>query len=67
MKNLTIRRRIIASFAVVLGLMLIMAAVAYTRLISIEQQVAHIASDALPGLTYTNQISVARISTGAAG
>ena len=49
MKNLTIRRRILASFAVVLALMVIMAAVAYTRLTSIERQAALIASDALPG------------------
>lgn len=62
MKNLTIRRRIIASFAVVLGLMLIMAAVAYTRLRNIEQQVALIATEELPGLTYTNQIILDRIA-----
>ena len=38
MKNLTIRRRIMASFAVVLALMVLMAAVAYTRLTTIERQ-----------------------------
>ena len=37
MKNLTIRRRIVVSFAVILALMMVMAAVAYTRLIRIEQ------------------------------
>jgi methyl-accepting chemotaxis protein WspA len=62
MKNLTIRRRIIASFAVVLGLMVIMAAVAYTRVMNIERQATVIAIDALPGLTCTSQIVVERIA-----
>jgi methyl-accepting chemotaxis protein WspA len=61
MKNLTIRRRIMASFAVVLALMVIMAAVAYTRLMNIEQEATYIAGDALPGLTYTNQIVIERM------
>ena len=62
MKNLTIRQRIMASFAVVLALMLIMAAVAYTRLMIIEEQAALIVSDALPGLTYTSEIVVDRLA-----
>jgi methyl-accepting chemotaxis protein WspA len=61
MKNLTIRRRIMASFAIVLALMLIMATVAYTRLVSIERQATYIAGDALPGLTYTSQILLNRV------
>ena len=62
MKNLTIRSRIIASFAVVLGVMVVMAAVAYTRLVDIERQAAVISVDALPGLTHTNQILVDRLA-----
>jgi methyl-accepting chemotaxis protein WspA len=62
MKNLTIRWRIMASFAVVLALMVIMATVAYTRLMNIERQTTLIASDAVPGLTYTNQILFDRIA-----
>jgi methyl-accepting chemotaxis protein WspA len=62
MKNLTIRWRIMASFAVVLALMAIMAAAAYSRLVSIERQANLIESDAIPGLTYTNQIVVDRIA-----
>jgi methyl-accepting chemotaxis protein WspA len=60
--NLTIRRRIMASFAVILALMVIMALVAYTRLTQIERQSLLIETDALPGLTYSNQILVDRIS-----
>jgi methyl-accepting chemotaxis protein WspA len=62
MKNLTIRQRILASFAIVLALMAIMAGAAYTRLISIERQANHIAHDAVPALTSTSQIVVDRIA-----
>jgi methyl-accepting chemotaxis protein WspA len=62
MKNLTIRWRIMTSFAVVLALMVIMAAVAYTRLTTIERQTQLIANDSVPGLTHTNQIVVDRIA-----
>ena len=62
MKNLTIRRRIVASFAVVLALMVIMATVAYTRLMNIETQAAYIEHDAVPGLTFINQIVLDRIA-----
>ena len=50
MKNLTIRRRIVVSFAVILALMMVMAAVAYTRLIRIEQLTSSIELEALPAL-----------------
>ena len=46
MNNLTIRWRIIASFAVVLALMVVMAAVAYLRLLDVEHQAAFIAQNA---------------------
>jgi methyl-accepting chemotaxis protein WspA len=60
MKNLTIRLRIVASFAVVLALMVVTAGVAYTRLLNIEGQATVIATEAVPGLTYTNQIVLQR-------
>src|SRR5471032_472898 len=63
MKNLTIRRRIIVSFAVVLALMVAMAVVAYTRLLDIEHQAGLMASDTVPGLTYANQIVVERTAS----
>ena len=62
MKKLTIRWRIMGSFAVILALMVIMAAVAYTRLKQIERQSILIETDSLPGLTYTNQILLDRIA-----
>jgi len=62
MKHLTIRRRINSSFAVVLALMAIMAAVAGNRLMDIERQTMVIASDAAPGLIQSNQILVDRIA-----
>ncbi len=62
MKNLSIRRRIIASFAIILALMVIMAAVAYNRLVHIEREAASIASDDVEGLTYANQILLDQIA-----
>jgi len=62
MKRLTIRRRIIVSFAVVLALFAFMAAVAHTRLVDIERQATVIGSDAVPGLIYTNRIVVDQIT-----
>ena len=62
MKNLTIRSRIILSFAVVLALMVIMAAGAYSRLSNIERATATISTDASPGLIHSNQILVDRIA-----
>jgi methyl-accepting chemotaxis protein WspA len=62
MKNLTMRQRIIASFSVILALMVIMAAAAYIRLTHIERQATSIETDSIPGLTYTNEIVVNRIA-----
>src|SRR5882672_3724517 len=58
MKNLTIRLRIMASFAVILALMMVMSAVAYTRLVRIEQLTSGIELDTLPSLDYTHLIVV---------
>jgi methyl-accepting chemotaxis protein WspA len=62
MKNLTIRWRIMASFAVVLTLMAVMAAVAYAGLKAIEHQARLIENDSLPGLTYSSQILLDRVA-----
>ena len=62
MKNLTIRHRILASFAIVLALMAGMTGEAYFRLLSIERQADHIEHGAIPGLTSTHQIVVDRIT-----
>src|SRR6059036_3114784 len=62
MKNLTIRRRIVASFAIILALMMVMAGVAYTRLIRIGELTRSIELDTLPGLDYSHLIVVDRIA-----
>jgi len=62
MKNLTIRRRIVVSFAVILALMMVMAAVAYTRLIRIEQLTSGIELETLPALHYSHLIVVDRMA-----
>jgi methyl-accepting chemotaxis protein WspA len=62
MKGWTIRRRIVASFAVTLALMMVMATVAYTRLARIEQLTGGIEKDILPGLNFSNQIMVERMA-----
>jgi methyl-accepting chemotaxis protein WspA len=62
MKNWTIRGRIAVSFAVILALMAVMATVAYTSLLRIEQLTSGIKKDILPGLNYSNRIVVDRVA-----
>ena len=62
MKNWTIRWRIAVSFAVILGLMAVTAALAYTRLVRIEQLTTGIEKNILPGLNSSNQIVVDRMA-----
>ena len=50
------------SFAVILALMTVMAAVAYTRLVRIAQLTSNIETDSLPGLKYSSQILVDRLA-----
>ena len=59
MKNWTIRQRILGSFAVVLGLMLVMGTVAYTRLLTVEQEGKSIQEDTYPGMKYSSQLMAA--------
>ena len=42
-RNWSIRQRILASFSIILGLMVVMGGVAYTRLVSVEEQASAIA------------------------
>jgi methyl-accepting chemotaxis protein WspA len=50
MKDWTIRRRIVVSFGVVLAAMVVMAAVAYSRLTLVDAEARAIQSDSVPGL-----------------
>lgn len=50
MKNWTLRQRILASFAVVVAIMLSMVLVAYTRLSAIETEAGNLRSQSIPGV-----------------
>ncbi|MDB5995115.1 MAG: chemotaxis sensory transducer [Pseudomonas sp.] len=56
MKNWTLRQRILASFAVIIAIMLLMVVVSYTRLLKIETSEASVRDDALPGVYYSSTI-----------
>jgi methyl-accepting chemotaxis protein WspA len=62
MKRWTIRSRIAVSFAVILALMTVMAAIAYTHLVRIAQLTSDIETDSLPGLKHSSQILVDRLA-----
>ncbi len=56
MKNWTLRQRILASFAVIIAIMLLMVVAAYSRLLSIESSEESVRSDAIPGVYYSTMI-----------
>ncbi|MGZ7456330.1 methyl-accepting chemotaxis protein [Pseudomonas sp. Ma2-10] len=63
MKNWTLRQRILASFAVIIAIMLLMVVVSYSRLLKIEASEANVREDALPGLYYSSMIRSAWVDT----
>jgi methyl-accepting chemotaxis protein WspA len=63
MKQWTIRRRLLGSFAVILGLMMVMGGVAYTRLVTIEKGATSTATDSVPGLYLSTEIASELIMT----
>ncbi|MET0845153.1 MAG: methyl-accepting chemotaxis protein, partial [Pseudomonas sp.] len=63
MKNWTLRQRILASFAVIIAIMLLMVVVSYSRLLKIETSQASVREDALPGLYYSSMIRSAWVDT----
>ena len=50
MKSLTIHHRILASFGLILLVILLVGAIAYSRLQSVEREAAHVNNDSIPGL-----------------
>ncbi|RMO19658.1 methyl-accepting chemotaxis protein [Pseudomonas savastanoi] len=56
MKNWTLRQRILASFAVIIAIMLLMVVVSYSRLLSIESSEEEVRLDALPGVYYSTLV-----------
>ena len=53
MKNWTLRQRILASFAVIIAIMLMMVVASYSRLLSIQSSEEEVRLDALPGVYYS--------------
>ncbi|WHS61463.1 methyl-accepting chemotaxis protein [Pseudomonas sp. G2-4] len=56
MKNWTLRQRILASFAVIIAIMLLMVLVSYSRLLKIEDGEERVRADAVPGVYYSSMI-----------
>jgi methyl-accepting chemotaxis protein WspA len=55
-KNWTLRQRILASFAVIITIMLLMVVVSYSRLLSIESSENVVRADSVPGIHYSSLI-----------
>ncbi|WP_339514579.1 methyl-accepting chemotaxis protein [Pseudomonas sp. RL_15y_Pfl2_60] len=56
MKNWTVRRRIVASFAVVIAILLLLAVYTYTRLTSVDEEAMSVQEGAVPGLYQISKI-----------
>ncbi len=63
MKNWTLRQRILASFAVIIAIMLLMVVAAYSRLLSIESSEEKVRTDSVPGLYYSSMIRSAWVDS----
>ena len=63
MKNWTLRQRILASFAVIIAIMLLMVVVAFNRLLVIESSGDEVRLDALPGVYYSSTVRAAWVET----
>nr|WP_301295416.1 methyl-accepting chemotaxis protein [Pseudomonas nitroreducens] len=55
-KNWTLRQRILASFAVVIAIMLLMVVISYTRLLRVEASTQRVNEDAMPGTYALTQV-----------
>ncbi|MGE7993487.1 methyl-accepting chemotaxis protein [Pseudomonas sp. NPDC089554] len=63
MKNWTLRQRILASFAVIIAIMLLMIVAAYSRLVSIEASEEAVGNDSIPGVYYSSMIRSAWVDS----
>ena len=63
MKNWTLRQRILASFAVIIAIMLLMVVASYSRLLSIETSEETVQSDSVPGVYYSSMIRSAWVDS----
>ena len=63
MKNWTLRQRILASFAVIIAIMLLMIVAAYSRLVTIEASEEAVGNDSIPGVYYSSMIRSAWVDS----
>ncbi|MBO0491624.1 methyl-accepting chemotaxis protein [Pseudomonas sp. Marseille-Q1929] len=63
MKNWTLRQRILASFAVIIAIMLLMVVVSYSRLLKIEASEVAVRDDAVPGVYLSSMIRSAWVDS----
>ncbi|MFV3379742.1 MULTISPECIES: methyl-accepting chemotaxis protein [Pseudomonas] len=63
MKNWTLRQRILASFAVIIAIMLLMIVAAYSRLVAIEASEEAVGSDSIPGFYYSSMLRSAWVDS----
>ncbi|MDY0834783.1 MULTISPECIES: methyl-accepting chemotaxis protein [unclassified Pseudomonas] len=63
MKNWTLRQRILASFAVIIAIMLLMVVVSYSRLLKIEAGEESVRDDAVPGVYLSSMIRSAWVDS----
>jgi methyl-accepting chemotaxis protein WspA len=62
-KNWTLRQRILASFAVIIAIMLLMVVVSFSRLLKIESGEVAVRDDAVPGVYYSSMIRSAWVDS----
>ena len=62
-KNWTLRQRILASFAVIIAIMLLMVVVSYSRLLKIETSEVAVRDDAVPGVYFSSMIRSAWVDS----
>jgi len=62
-KNWTLRQRILASFAVIIAIMLLMVVAAYSRLEAIETDEEAVRTDSIPGVYYSSMIRSAWVDS----
>jgi len=62
-KNWTLRQRILASFAVIIAIMLLMVVVSYSRLLKIETSETSVRDDAVPGVFFSSMIRSAWVDS----
>ena len=63
MKNWTLRQRILASFAVIIAIMLLMVVASYSRLLSIQTSEETVRTDSIPGVYYSSMVRSAWVDS----